>query len=518
MMPSKLTTLLTVLVLSAATGGLRAQEETGFRYTVSMPEPGNHLFHIVVQAKGLKGPVQDFIMPAWMPGYYQILDYAKNLQDFRASNGQGQLLNWEKTAPNTWRVAHPLGALVRIEYDIKANTQFAAQSLLDSTHAYLAPTSLFLYPEGYLQHSVDLEIQRRPEWSTIATGLDTVAGKGAVYRAPDFDILYDCPILIGNLEALPSFTVRGIPHFFIGYHLGDFDREKFAGELKKVVEAGVNLMDDVPYRHYSFLAMGAGRGGVEHLNSTTVPFSGSGLNTPSGRHRMLTFLAHEYFHLYNVKRIRPIALGPFDYQRANLTNLLWVSEGLSVYYEYRLVRLAGLMTGEELLQDFQKNIASYENKPGHLYQSLAKSSYDTWKYGPLGGPADSTISYYDKGPAVGLLLDLAIRQATKNKKMLDDVMRTLYRVYYQGLKRGFTDEEFRGVCEKVAGIALPEIFDYVFTVKEPDYAKYLAYGGLGIDLEPHVLPDGKTERSCRIFPLPNPDAMQLAIRKSWLGE
>ena len=519
------------LLLTAIAGRVMAQQEVNLQYTLSMPDPASHHFQVSFLAGGLKGAVQDFKMPAWMPGYYQILDYSRNVSDFKASDDQGRPLNWEKTGANTWRVAHLPGSVVTIEYTVRANTQFAAQSFLDTTRAFVAPTGVFLYPDGYLQHPVDLDIRRRPEWDRIATGLDTVAettglaaagstlsGAWAHYRAPDFDILYDCPILIGNLESLPSFTVRGVPHFFTGYQLGTFDREKFAGDLQKVVEAGVNLIGDIPYRHYTFLAMGAGRGGIEHLNSTAVPFSGNQLATEAGRHRVMTFLAHEYFHNYNVKRIRPIALDPFDYQRENLTNMLWVSEGLSVYYEYRIVRLAGLMTGEELLQDFQKNIATYENKPGHLYQSLSQSSWKTWQYGPLGGSPDSTISYYDKGPAIGLLLDFAIRHATGNKRSLDDVMRSLYRTYYQEKKRGFTDDEFREVCESTAGIALPEIFGYVSTVEEPDYARYLAYGGLGIDLEPHVLANGRTERSFRIFPLPNPDALQLAIRKSCMGE
>jgi len=161
------------------------------------------------------------------------------------------------------------------------------------------------------------------------------------------------------------------------------------------------------------------------------------------------------------------------------------------------------MTGEELLHHFQSDIAAYENVSGHLYQSLAQSSEGTWSEGPFGGKKDSSISYYQKGPAVGLLLDMAIRHHTANKKSLDDVMRAMYRVYYQQKKRGFTGAEFRKVCETIAGTDLSEIFDYVYTVKEPDYAKYLAYGGLGID------------KDLKITPLPQTDALQTAIRASF---
>jgi predicted metalloprotease with PDZ domain len=478
-----------------------------FRYTLRVEEPGKHLYHVIFHLDGIEGPVVDLKMPAWMPGYYQLLNYAGALSGFTVRDGRGDSVAWERTDRRTWRVAMPgKGGSMVVEYTIFANTAFAAQSLLDSTHGFVAPTGMFLYPDGYLRQPVTLEVDLRNGWEKIATGLDTVAGGKHVYRAPDFDVLYDSPILMGELEELPSFTVKGVPHYFVGYRMGEFDRVRFMNEMKKVIEAAVEMIGDIPYRHYTFLGMGSGRGGIEHLNSTAVPFSGNQLSTDAGRKRVFNFLAHEYFHHYNVKRIRPIALGPFDYQGPNHTNLLWVSEGLSVYYEYRLVRLAGLMADSDLLQNLQKNIAAYETKPGRLRQSLAAASWETWDYGPMGGSADSSISVYDKGPAVGLLLDLAIRHSTGNQRSLDDVMRRLYREFYQGKKRGFTDAEFRQVCESVAGVALPEIFEYVYTVKEPDYAKYLAYGGMGID------------EGFRIHVLADADVLQSEIRKSLLGK
>ena len=500
--------LLAILTIAATTSPAQyaIPKPATLHYTVSMEHPERHLYHVVLKAAGLSGPVTDLRMPAWMPGYYQLLDYAKNLSGLRAVDERGRALPWEKTGRDAWRVALEDTHTLTVEYDILANTQFAAQSWLDTTRGFISPASLFLYPDGYLQNAVTVDIQLYPAWNCIATGLDTVPGKSRRYRAPDFDILYDCPILMGNLESLPSFTIRGVPHYFIGYQLGDFDRKRFMSELKKVVSAAVEMFGDIPYKHYTFLAIGAGRGGIEHLNSTTVPFSGKDLGTEAGRRRVFLFLAHEYFHNYNVKRIRPIALGPFDYQRPDRTNMLWVSEGLSVYYEDKLAQWAGLMSGEDLLRNFQSNIAAYENKSGHLYQSLAQSSWDTWNDGPLGGKKDSTISYYDKGPAVGLLFDMAIRHATGNAKSLDDAMRTLYRKYYQQGRRGFTDAEFRATCEAIAGKDLQELFDYVYTVKEPDYSAYLSYGGLNID-----------PTTFAITPMPNPDTTQLKIRKSWLG-
>jgi predicted metalloprotease with PDZ domain len=257
-------------------------------------------------------------------------------------------------------------------------------------------------------------------------------------------------------------------------------------DLKGIITTATNLMGDIPYKHYTFLSIGPrGMGGIEQLNSTAISFSGESQKDTASRIRSFNFLAHEYFHHYNVKRIRPIELGPFDYDNGSRTNLLWVSEGLSVYYEYLIVKRAGISTEENVLNHFRNNIAAFEKGIGKQYQSLQQASYNTWSDGPFGRKDDKenkTISYYDKGPAVGMLFDFAIRHSTNNKKSLDDVMRALYQEYYQKKKRGFTEAEFRKVMEQIAGGPLDELFDYVYTTKELDYNKYLGYAGLTIDI------------------------------------
>jgi predicted metalloprotease with PDZ domain len=265
------------------------------------------------------------------------------------------------------------------------------------------------------------------------------------------------------------------------------DRIKISADLKKIVATATEMMGDIPYKHYTFLLMGAGGGGVEHLTSAAMYFNGDSLTTPDGYRRWLSFAAHEYFHTFNVKRIRPIALGPFDYDHENFTTMLWESEGFTSYYMDLLVRRAGLMTPEQYYETLTANISAYENVPGHLFQSAAESSIDTWHRGE--NSANTTISYYNKGDAIGALLDFKIRSETKNQKSLDDVMRTLYKEYFQEKKRGFTDAEFREVCERIAGVPLPEIFDvYVATTKEVDYSKYFGLAGLKIDTELRAQP------------------------------
>lgn len=474
--------------LVAASFALGQKPEGTMAFTVSMEQPNTHYYHVIFRGEGMKDKTQDFKMPVWTPGYYQIMDYARNVLNFRAEDGAGNPLAWEKTAKNTWRVKSGKDASITVSYDVYAFNRSVADSYLDDERGFISPTGVFMHVAGRIQHPVTVTVRPYQNWTRVSTGLDPVEGRPNTFFAPDFDILYDCPILIGNQEIL-KFEVQGIPHVFAGINLGALDRAKFTADLKRMVESAVTLIGEIPYRHYTFLAIGPGGGGLEHLNSTALTFNAAGLTSPAGYKRWLSFVSHEYFHHYNVKRIRPIALGPFDYDRENYTNLLWLSEGISVYYEDIILNRAGLLSRDEVLERFQSSIARFENGSGHLFQSATESSFDTWmKFFSRGGnTANTTISYYDKGAALGMLLDFKIRNETKNRKSLDDVMRTLYRKFYKEKKRGFTDQEFREVCESEAGGSLSEIFEYASTVKEIDYPRYFAYAGLDIDVQPREL-------------------------------
>ncbi len=466
-------------------------QKSSLTYTVNLENPEWHFFHVRLACKGIKKDFIDFKMPVWTPGYYQRMDYGKDLERLKATDETGKELKWEKATDNTWRVFSKKSNTVNLVYEIKTERSFVATPYIDDNRAYILPAGVFLYIDKMINHPVQVTVVPDAKWSRVATGLDSIPGKKFTYTAPDFDVLYDSPFLVGNLEELQSFHIRGVKHRFIGYKLGNFDREQFILDLKKIVDAAVNVIGHVPYKHYTFIAIGPGPGGIEHLNNTTFGFTGNNLDKRENYIRTLHFLAHEYFHHYNVKRIRPIELGPFDYEKGSRTKMLWVSEGLSVYYEYMVVKRAGITTDAELLNAFRENIIAFENKPGKRYQTLEQASYETWSDGPFGRTSDEvnkTISYYDKGPVVGLLFDFKIRQVTNNKKSLDDVMRYLYKEYYQKKKRGFTEEELKNVFESVAGTSLNEEFEYITTTKEPDYPTYVNYAGLKIDTATYELP------------------------------
>ena len=279
-----------------------------------------------------------------------------------------------------------------------------------------------------------------------------------------------------------------------------------------MVEAATAIVGDIPYRHYTFIMMGQGVGGVEHQNSMAVFSKIPRLQKQKGFKRWLSFITHEFFHLYNIKAIRPIAFGPFDYDTENHTNMLWFSEGGTVYYENIILNRAGFISPQEVLKNFSRKINSYENSPGNKKMSVARASHDTWTM-PFFGD-ENTISYYDKGAGLCVLLDLKIRHESKNTKSLDDVMKELYLRYYKQLKRGFTDKEFQDVCEKMADCQLLEFFEYVYTTKKIDYNKYLGYAGLKM-----VIIRGKNQKKeFNIVPVANPGKLESKIFQSWLYE
>jgi predicted metalloprotease with PDZ domain len=470
--------------------GLAPAAETTMAFTVSMEDPHTHYYHVVLRCQGFTGETQNFKLPVWTPGYYLIMDYAKNVLNFKAEDGAGNPLDWAKTTKNTWQIKSGEADPLIIRYDVYAFSRSVADSYLDDARAFICPTGVFMHVDGHLDQPVSVAFRPNDASHIISTGLDPAVGELNTFSAPNFDILYDCPVLIGSQEIL-HFDIQGIPHKIAIENLGNFDKEKFTADIQKVCEGAVRLIGEIPFQHYTFIMMESGGGGLEHLNSMAVFYNPSGWENSAGYKRWLAFIAHEYYHLYNVKRIRPIALGPFDYDRENYTNMLWVSEGFSVYYEYLILRRAGFLTREEFFDRVQGFISAFENRPGRLFQSARESSFDTWLnfFNRNENSANTTISYYDKGAALGLLLDLKIRHETDNRLSLDDVMRTLYFDYYKKKKRGFTDAEFRDECERAAGCSLPEIFDvFVPTVQDIDYAKYFAYAGLEIDTSYQELP------------------------------
>jgi len=488
MISNKFLRIVLFIVFAVSTvfaGKAQTTPDTVF-FAVSMDAPATHYFHVEMECDGKSETDYAFKMPIWTPGYYWRLNFAKNVTNFSAENENGNQLEYTKTDLNTWQIKGIKEGKVKISYDVFAYERSVADPFLDDGRAFISPTGIYLFREGQIQKPVIVEINTYNEWTTVHTGLDKVAGKKNTWFARNFDVLYDCPVLAGNMEIL-SFETGGIPYTIAMENPAEFDRATYIGDFKKIVESATNLIGDVPYDHYSFLIMDQGMGGLEHSNSMAV-FSNSNydITNSAGYKGWLSFIAHEFFHLYNVKTIRPIELGPFDYCNENLTHMLWVAEGFTVYYEYLVLNRAGLMPRQEVLDALSSTIARFENKDGRKILTATQASYDTWlNFFNWNNHTDhTTISYYNIGCALGMLLDLKIRQETGNEKSLDDVMRTIYYDLHKKQNRGYTDDEFREICEKTAGCSLEEIFHYAETTDPMDYQKYLKSAGVEMNLTP----------------------------------
>jgi predicted metalloprotease with PDZ domain len=515
--------------------GVLAQQPVHMQYSVSMEKAAEHLYHVELTNKThLK--TLDFKMCVWTPGYYQLIDFAGAVQNFTVTDARGNSLKFDKPAKDTWKVNNPSAGDVKISYDVKAVVPFVGNVYLDETRGYITPGGVFMYLDQELRHPVTIKMKPYSKWNNlVATGLDTLKGQYHVYKAADFDVLYDSPFLMGELEVLPPFDVQNKPHNFIGYKLPAFDRQAFMDDLKKIVVTGSNIIGEIPYTHYTFLSIGAGGGGIEHLNSTSLSFSGGeGFNTPDARKKLYNFIAHEYFHHYNVKRIRPVELGPFDYSKENHTNMLWVSEGFTVYYEYMITRHAGLMNNEDMFGDFQNNLRNYENEPGHLYQSATQASYNTWDDGPNGRQGDDfnkTISYYDKASTVkppdypkyfalgGLMVDTATKVVSEswaglNVRQQGDTLRINTVAY----KSPAWDKGIRGRTVILTVDGTPATKDVLFKAFETkNTGDNLTLGLLknGERKDVTIVLGRLREKTFKITPLPNADQLQSAIFRSW---
>lgn len=456
-------------------------------YTVAMPRPHTHLLEVTARLqyqRAAPGTVE-LVLPVWTPGSYLVREFARHVQDFAVADGSGRALPWTKVNKNTWRVESGGAREVRARYSVYANELSVRTSELNDRRAFWNNANLLMYPDGHLGAPSTLKVEPFGSWK-IATGLPAVQGSADTFRAENFDVLYDSPFLAGNFKTL-SFEVAGVPHRVVVDGEGGYDAERLRSDVRRIVEAEVAAMGDTPYRDFTFILMLAEKNGgaLEHLNSVALIVKRFGFSTPQDLRDVHTLFAHEFFHLWNVKRIRPDVLGPFDYTRESYTRLLWVAEGLTAYYENVFTRRAGLMNDRQYLETMAREMQTLQNTPGRLEQSLEEASFDAWikYYRRDENTINSAVSYYDKGAIVGLLLDLEIRGRSGGARALDDVTRSLYEEF--GKKnRNYTPEDFQRAAERAAGVGLEEFFRrYVRGREELDYDAALGWAGLRLDTE-----------------------------------
>ncbi len=472
--------LISLFFIAIMTTSLSAQNKIA--YEISFSEPQAHYVDVAMEISGLKGEYLDLKMPVWTPGSYLIREFGKNVESFEAFNAEGVSLNAQKVNKNTWRVTIHKNGSIKVSYRVYSFEISVRTSFVDESHAFLSPTGIFMYPEGQLNSASTITIKPYKNWKKISTGLEMAGSKANTFHAPDFDVLYDSPFEIGNQDIF-EFDAAGVKHEVVMYGGGNYDKDILKRDMAKIVVEQTKTFGVNPNKRYVFIVhnFNSGGGGLEHLNSTVLGASRNSYNTEAGRLRFLGLVSHEYFHLWNVKRLRPIALGPFNYNEENYTTNLWIAEGFTAYYQDIYTKRAGLQSAERFVMNLANAISQVENQPGNRIDPVSQASFDAWikQYRPNENSANSTISYYSKGALIALIMDLEIIHSTAGKSGLDEVMKAMYDQYFVRKSRGYTDAEFKAMAEKIAGKSFDLMYvDYIHGVKTIDYNKYLNYAGL----------------------------------------
>lgn len=451
-------------------------------YTVSFKEPQAHYAEVEMRISNLNKKEIQVSLPVWAPGSYLVREFSKNIESLNVTGNSDKNIDFKKVSKNTWQINTAGQKEIFIKYRIYAFEISVRTSFVDASHAFLSPTGVFLYLKDYLKLPVTVNIIPYKNWEKVSTGLDPIEGKNFSYYAKDFDWLYDSPIEIGNQDIF-EFEAAGVKHEFVMVGNGDYDKTRLIEDTRRIIEEETSIFGENPNKRYVFIVHHylKGGGGLEHLNSTVL---GANRNTYIDKEKYNSFLslvAHEYFHLWNVKRLRPVALGPFDYSNENYTTDLWIAEGFTAYYDNMIIQRTKAISEYEYLKLLESDINFIANSKGDKVQSVADASFDAWVkyYRPNENSSNSTVSYYNKGAMLALILDLSIINNSNGERSLDDVLRKAYDEYYKKKKRGFTSEEFKISLEKELGASLDDFYkNYVYGTEPVDFDKYLNYAGL----------------------------------------
>lgn len=494
MVPSMRRATLFLLVILAVSA--RAQtSQTAVRYTLRFPAAQTHYVEVEATYPAADAKQIEVMIPVWSPGSYLVREYARNVENVSARTDRGETVPVEKTRKNRWRFPTRGASSMTFRYRVYGREMRVQTDFIDSDFALLNGVATYIAPIDRLGEPFEVTLELPKNWSRGLSSLTSTEPNH--FRAADYDDLADSPIVAGN-PAVHEFTVDGKRHSLVNIGGEAFwDAERATKDVQKIVEQHRATWGFLPYDHYLFFnfIVDAG-GGLEHKNSTVLMTRRFQMRTRKGYIDWLDLVSHEQFHAWNVKRLRPVALGPFDYENENYTTNLWISEGFTDYYGSLDVVRAGLMTPVEYLKRLSDDVHMLQTTPGRLVQPVAMASYDAWIkfYRPDENTANTGISYYNKGALIAWVLDAKVRRATNDAHSLDDVMRIAYQ-RYSGAK-GFTNEQFVDVVREIGGAEVATWLNRtITTTDELDYRDALSWLGLDFQKDKKEADDDKPPRA-----------------------
>jgi predicted metalloprotease with PDZ domain len=414
-----------------------------------MTNPAQHLAEVQINFPVVNGKTLDVQMPIWRTGKYEVLNLGKNVRQFVATNAQGKQLAFTKTDKATWQIKTQAGDTVKVTYEEYANALGERTLHIDDTHAYLDASGVLMYAAPFRQQAVQISLETPKTWVS-RSGMD----KGACehcFIAKNYDILIDTPIETGEHE-FHTFDVDGHTIELAIWGRGNYDGNKMALDLKKVVEGGQKLFGAFPFKRYLFIVHatdGVG-GGTEHLNSTVMQKPRWSFAERKGYLSFIRLAAHEFVHTWNVKAYRPKEMVPYEYQRENYSRLLWMAEGNTSYFGELLCLRAGLIKRDEYMEDMAKSVLTYQHQPGRFQQSAAESSFDAWidAHGERG--RNASVDIYSKGALLAAAIDIEMRRQTQGKKGFEDAHRYLYQ-HHTVAQGGYSEADVRTALKFVTG-------------------------------------------------------------------
>ena len=448
-------------------------------YTLKMPRPQNHYFQVEMQVTQIKQKTATVKLPVWAPGSYLVREFSRHLNQVKAYSLQGTALPVIKKTKNAWEIDLKGETAFVVKYEVYAFELSVRTSFLDETHGFVSGPSMFMYLDGHKETGGELLVQPHASFKRISTGLslksEVKQGNNQTFTFDNYDQLVDCPIEIGNQYEF-EFEAAGVKHTVAMYGEGNFDPERLKEDMAKIIEEETKVVGVNPNTRYVFIVHNVvgGDGGLEHCNSTVLSVD-RWTYDGSNYINFLNLVAHEYFHLWNVKRIRPIELGPFNYDQEVYTNYLWVMEGFTSYYDELILRRCGFYAQDEMLKKIQIAVNYVESSVGARVQPVAHASFDAWikAYRPNENSSNTTMTYYSRGLIIAAVLDAMIIKQSNGKECLDHLMKDLYETYYVGKNRGFTDAEFKACLVKHTGQDMAEFFlKYIDGTEVIPYSMY----------------------------------------------
>lgn len=460
-------------------------------YTIRFSQAKNHYADVELRCETGGQPQFELMMPVWTPGSYLIREYARHVETISAADPDGTELSVSRSRKNRWLIKCGDAKSVVVKYRLYCNEMTVRTNQVERDFALFNGASTFLTPVAASGQKHQVRVELPDEWKHAICSLPNVDDDKQAFIAEDFDELVDSPILCGNPDIYP-FQVGDREHLLVSIGEGEiWDGEATARDLEKIVAEHHKLWGTVPYPRYIFfnLLVEAG-GGLEHDNSTVMMISRWYYRDREKYVRWLGLASHEFFHTWNVRRLRPKPLVEYDYENEVYLRSLWIAEGITSYYDDLQLARCGLISQKEYLDAVSKQIEKLQTTPGRNIQSLSDSSHDTWikLYRPNENSGNSQVSYYNKGAVAAFLLDVEIRSATDGEKSLDDVMRILYERHVGEV--GYSQGDFRTIVEEVSGVDLSDWFSrYIDGVDEFDYSKAQSWYGLEFQ-QPKSSPEG----------------------------